>query len=239
MKYLLSIDGGGIRGLIPLYFLLYLEQDLLKKTGKGILDTFDMYAGTSVGAIIVGSIVYTEYRTIQELIDNIYTVNNFKGIFTKYPNIFRTCMARPKYSGRFKSALLKKYLKNKRIVDTEKKVIIPVYSVLEQNTKFYKSYYVSDKESYNKNNSSLLLSDIIDASSAAPVYFPSVEYDSDHSGDEKEGFRRVKRVGIDGAVFSNNPSDCLYADKTLPRRGYLYSIYRNRFEGENSFENRY
>jgi patatin-like phospholipase/acyl hydrolase len=184
MKYLLSIDGGGIRGLVPLYFLLHLEKDLIKKTGKGIFDTFDMYAGTSVGAIIIGSIVYTEFKSIQDLIDTMYTKENFKKLFTKYPNIMRTCMMRPKYSGRFKTKLLRQYLKDTTIVNTEKKVIIPVYSVLEQKTKFYKSYYVSDKDKYNKDNSQLLLSSIIDASSAAPVYFPSTEYYSDHEEDD-------------------------------------------------------
>ena len=45
---ILSIDGGGIRGIIPLKILQLLEMDIQKST----LDTFDMYAGTNTGAII-------------------------------------------------------------------------------------------------------------------------------------------------------------------------------------------
>src|SRR6478736_2379389 len=113
MKYLLSVDGGGIRGLIPLYFLLYLEEDLLKKTGKTIFETFDMFAGTSVGSIIIGSIVYTDFKSMKDLIDTLYTTENFKGIFTKYGSPLRHFQLRPKYSGKFKSKLLKKYLADK------------------------------------------------------------------------------------------------------------------------------
>eukprot|EP00160_Parvularia_atlantis_P016592 Unigene5339_Nuclearia_a/m.16374 Unigene5339_Nuclearia_a/g.16374 ORF Unigene5339_Nuclearia_a/g.16374 Unigene5339_Nuclearia_a/m.16374 type:complete len:184 (-) Unigene5339_Nuclearia_a:1020-1571(-) len=48
----LSIDGGGVRGLMPLYFLAMLEE----RTGKSCTDLFDMFAGTSVGGLIVMSL---------------------------------------------------------------------------------------------------------------------------------------------------------------------------------------
>ena len=224
-KYLLSIDGGGIRGIIPLYFLLCLEKDLLIKHNKTVYETFDMYAGTSVGSIVIGSIVYTNFGSVQKLIDNLYTTENLKGIFSPYPNILRHVMLRPLYSGSFKTNLIKKYLKDTKITDTEKKVLIPVYSVSEQKAKFYKSYTINaegdvkddNSENYNINNKKLLLSSVVDASSAAPIYFPSVEYDSDTEDIEidtkkQKKQKKVIRVGIDGAVFSNNPSDCLYAD---------------------------
>ena len=46
--FILSIDGGGIKGLIPLYFLRELEIRLNRK----VYDLFDMFAGTSIGGII-------------------------------------------------------------------------------------------------------------------------------------------------------------------------------------------
>lgn len=44
----LSIDGGGIKGLIPLFFCDTLE----KISGKKIYDLFDFFTGTSIGGII-------------------------------------------------------------------------------------------------------------------------------------------------------------------------------------------
>ena len=48
MKKILSIDGGGIRGIIPALVLAEIE----KKTGKPIAKSFDLIAGTSTGGIL-------------------------------------------------------------------------------------------------------------------------------------------------------------------------------------------
>ena len=46
-KKVLSFDGGGVRAIIGLYFLKRLEQE----TSKSIFDSFDLFIGTSAGAI--------------------------------------------------------------------------------------------------------------------------------------------------------------------------------------------
>jgi len=51
-KFLLSIDGGGIRGIIPALALLKLEQ----LTGKPARETFSFVAGTSTGALLAAAI---------------------------------------------------------------------------------------------------------------------------------------------------------------------------------------
>jgi uncharacterized protein len=48
MKWILSIDGGGIRGIIPACTLVALEQQM----GKPARECFDFLAGTSTGALI-------------------------------------------------------------------------------------------------------------------------------------------------------------------------------------------
>ena len=48
MKWILSIDGGGIRGIIPATTLVALE----KQIGKPAREVFDFLAGTSTGALI-------------------------------------------------------------------------------------------------------------------------------------------------------------------------------------------
>jgi patatin-like phospholipase/acyl hydrolase len=55
MKRILSLDGGGIRGVFSLELLLRMQQLLRKEYGKDDLvlaDHFDFFAGTSTGAII-------------------------------------------------------------------------------------------------------------------------------------------------------------------------------------------
>jgi patatin-like phospholipase/acyl hydrolase len=51
MHRILSIDGGGIRGIIPATVLVALERQL----GKPIRDCFDFLAGTSTGALIAAA----------------------------------------------------------------------------------------------------------------------------------------------------------------------------------------
>jgi patatin-like phospholipase/acyl hydrolase len=55
MTRILSIDGGGIRGIIPGQILVILEEKLKAKTGNEnarIADYFDLIAGTSTGGIL-------------------------------------------------------------------------------------------------------------------------------------------------------------------------------------------
>ena len=54
---ILSLDGGGIRGLIQIEVLSELER----LTGRRIRDLFDCIIGTSTGGIIALAIVYCEY----------------------------------------------------------------------------------------------------------------------------------------------------------------------------------
>jgi len=51
-KHLLSIDGGGIRGIIPATALLKLEET----TGRPLRETFSFVAGTSTGALLSAAI---------------------------------------------------------------------------------------------------------------------------------------------------------------------------------------
>jgi uncharacterized protein len=45
---ILSIDGGGIRGIIPAMVL----ADIERRTGRRIAELFDLIAGTSTGGVL-------------------------------------------------------------------------------------------------------------------------------------------------------------------------------------------
>jgi patatin-like phospholipase/acyl hydrolase len=55
---ILSIDGGGVRGLIPATILAELEAKLQRLDGpeRRLADYFDVIAGTSTGGLITGLI---------------------------------------------------------------------------------------------------------------------------------------------------------------------------------------
>ncbi|HKY54539.1 MAG TPA: patatin-like phospholipase family protein, partial [Anaerolineales bacterium] len=76
-RYLLSIDSGGIRGIIPTVALIKLENI----TGKLTRDIFSFVAGTSTGALIAAAIAAGIPAT--RILD-IYTKRTPE-IFTQYP----------------------------------------------------------------------------------------------------------------------------------------------------------
>jgi hypothetical protein len=54
-KRILTLDGGGVRGIVSIAFLKEMESQLRKRTGKSTLvlaEVFDMIAGTSVGSML-------------------------------------------------------------------------------------------------------------------------------------------------------------------------------------------
>jgi uncharacterized protein len=59
MKRILSLDGGGIRGIFSLEILLHIQQllrDQFKDPERVLADHFDFFAGTSTGAIIAAAL---------------------------------------------------------------------------------------------------------------------------------------------------------------------------------------
>lgn len=53
MKKILSIDGGGIRGVIPAVLIDHIESHI----GKPVSELFDMVSGTSTGGILAMGLV--------------------------------------------------------------------------------------------------------------------------------------------------------------------------------------
>ena len=90
---ILSIDGGGIRGIIPGQVLVALERKIIEKTGNSearISDYFDMIAGTSTGGILTCAYLCPDEGnpdrskfTAEEVV-NLY-LNKGKVIFKKHP----------------------------------------------------------------------------------------------------------------------------------------------------------
>jgi patatin-like phospholipase/acyl hydrolase len=96
MKYLLNIDGGGIRVYFPLLILNYIE----KKTGKKIIDLFDIFCGVSASSIILSGLlmnystdeVIKIFKEISKKIFNKSYIYSLKSLFgltdSKYPETY-------------------------------------------------------------------------------------------------------------------------------------------------------
>ena len=93
----LSIDGGGIRGLIPALVLTEVEQ----RSGKRVFELFDLIAGTSTGGILACALCAPDPLPAEQLV----------GLYEEEgPKIFKRSSARssaaPSYfSSRSPSAL--------------------------------------------------------------------------------------------------------------------------------------
>lgn len=57
VRVVISIDGGGIRGLLPIRILEFLEESLKNRGGRSLFERVDLVAGTSTGAIISAALI--------------------------------------------------------------------------------------------------------------------------------------------------------------------------------------
>lgn len=192
---ILSVTGGGIRGIIASRFLEHLESYIReKKIQFSLYDIFDVYAGTSTGALIVSAIAYRKLSA-SYITNELYSYENANKMMkqTWVDKIFGLFQNRPKYDGIGKKEIINQFCQDISLRNTDKLVFIPVYNITQRKPEILKS---CELENYK-------LSTILDATTAAPSYFPSVEL-------------RKNEWGVDGSMFANNP--CLNAYLEILKR---------------------
>ncbi len=184
VKLILSVDGGGIRGAAAAEFLKQLES----KMDKPIHETFDMFVGTSTGGIIAAAIGVLQMNA--DSLSGLYGYENANTIMNKsyWDRRLGLAQNQPKYDGKGKRSVLKKYFGDKTLNSAKKPTLVVAYDLEARRSAVLKSTA--------KEKMSAL--DAVDASSAAPLYFPTVKVN--------------KRWMIDGGVIANNPTMCAYAE---------------------------
>lgn len=204
---ILSIDGGGIRGILPGVILAYLEEQLQEKTNNPearLSDYFDLLAGTSTGGILTCMYVTPNESgrpkfTAQEAVD-LYFKNGEK-IFSipfgrRIVNWFGLFEA--KYPVKNIEKILSGYLKDTKLSEALKPCLITSYEIFQRKTIFF------NKIDTQKNDTrDFRLRDIARSTSAAPTYFKPAEIHSTYGN---------PLYLIDGGMFANNPSMCAYAE---------------------------
>ena len=205
---ILSIDGGGIRGLIPAQVLTVLEAKLQKASGKAdarIADFFDLVAGTSTGGILTCIYLCPEVRTARprykasDAVD-LYFRNGAKIFDLPLWQRIKSAdgYGEELYPATGLEALLKDRLHDLKLSDLLKPCLIPAYDIENRAAFFFNQY---DARKYNHRD--FLLRDVARATSAAPTYFECAQIDS---------LTGVTYSLIDGGMFANNPALCAYAE---------------------------
>lgn len=206
-KLVLSLDGGGVKGVMVARFLEHLEDAIAghpyrsKQVDKRrhLAREFDMIAGTSAGALIAGALAYTN-RSAHDLVYEVYSHENAEKMMPhRWRRIFGMLGPGPIYDGKGKKSVINECVDPHLLMSSSKDihVLITGYDLETLRPVFFKSYDPSMDMS---------VATACDVSSAAPVYYPGVK-----ASFSKTAYRSPM-VGIDGGVFANDPSDCAYAD---------------------------
>ncbi|XP_035544069.1 patatin-like protein 2 [Juglans regia] len=204
----LSIDGGGIRGVIPGTILSFLESELQKLDGEDarIADYFDVIAGTSTGGLVTAMLTSPNEKNrplfaAKDVKD--FYLNQCPKIFPQnscpwFPHITKImkALSGPKYDGKYLHSLVKEKLGSTRLHQTLTNIVIPTFDIKRLQPTVFSSYEVKRNPS-----SDALLSDICIATSAAPTYLPA------HYFQTKDPAGKVRDFNlVDGGVAANNPA---------------------------------
>ncbi|KAL8031774.1 hypothetical protein ABFS82_13G048700 [Erythranthe guttata] len=207
----LSIDGGGVRGLIPAVILAFLESELQKLDGKDarLADYFDIIAGTETGSVTTAMLTAPKRnnrplfaaKDIKE-----FYMEHFPNIFSKRNNFLSRAAKSvklffgPKYDGKYLHSLLKEKFGDTKLNDTLTNVVIPTFDTqpLRRNLTVFSNY----RQVMNNPNSDASLVDICMGSLATPSYLPSHYFETNNSNGECTPFN------LTGGVV---PSDLMVA----------------------------
>jgi patatin-like phospholipase/acyl hydrolase len=183
-KIVLSLDGGGSHMLIQLSVLACLEED----TGTSTYDFFDMIAGSSSGGLIT-CLILGRSMSAREIIQMVLQEKLLEKMMTEHwiNRLLNRLQIRPKYKGISKSLVLQNELGNLRLSSLSKRIFVPCFNLDQDRLEIFT----------HKSQPDFLLSEIADACTAAPSYYPPVQME--------DGNWR-----IDGGVGMNNPGLSAY-----------------------------
>ena len=159
-RRILACDGGGIRGIITLHCLKALED----RVGP-LVRYFDMFAGTSTGAMIAGALAAG--TPVAELIDT-YTRRR-REIYTRSPLWFLWPLA-TKYRKGPMHRFLRETFEEHRLAGLPADLLITAVDTVRSEITYFSSFKLLDGERYGAYRE-VRLRDAIEASASAPTYF--------------------------------------------------------------------
>jgi patatin-like phospholipase/acyl hydrolase len=193
----LSIDGGGIRGLIPALVLAEVER----RAERPVFELFDLLAGTSTGGILVCGLSGPDPLAASRLVE-LYEEEGPE-IFDR--SIFQRIRSADglldeKYDSAALDRTLGRFLEDKRLSETRPDLLVPTYDTARPGPYFFKT-----RTARGTAEEDFPLSVVARATSAAPTYFEPSAVDG--------------RALVDGGIFAVNPAMSAYAEAVRFGRG--------------------
>ena len=186
---ILSLDGGGVRGIYSACLLNLIEE----KIGISIFDAFDLVVGTSAGSIVAASVAINgEMRQLAERYESC-----MQTVFKSKP--YRYGLFGSKYKIADLEKELKAWFQETKLGEVKKPLIINATNVSTGRVHVFKSAYQHMRRNgdYIRDGEIPLYKAVL-ASCAAPAYFDPVCVSDD--------------LICDGGLWANNPSMVGYVD---------------------------
>jgi patatin-like phospholipase/acyl hydrolase len=206
---ILSIDGGGIRGIIPAQILTVLERKLQERSGHDtarLADYFDLIAGTSIGGIQTCAYLTPDPEnsdrpryTAEEVLNLFFERGGEifdRSLFDRFTSA--DGLIDEKYPADGLEEALQDYFGDLTLDQLLRPCLVTAFDVRRYSVHFFNQYRAKQQKSDN-----FYVRDVARATSAAPTYFESAKIDS------------LTGVGyplIDGGVFANNPTMGAYSE---------------------------
>ena len=181
IRVIVSIDGGGIRGLIPLTILDYFDKEGRKnKTSTNVLNQIDFAAGTSTGAIISAGLIAKKNNK------HLFTPEHILKIYAEFgPLLFNTSIAdSPKGENKL-TTILERNFQHLSLNDLSTHFAFVSYDTISQ-TPFVFGRNLSQLKDVS-------LGKALSACGAVPKYFPPVKL--------------YGKELVDGIKTAKNPSE--------------------------------
>jgi patatin-like phospholipase/acyl hydrolase len=196
MKRILSIDGGGIRGIIPAVVLAHLEN----LARKPISELFDLVVGTSTGGILACALtragalrrpLYSAHDLVDLYRERGHDVFN-GSVWQRISTLGGVLDEMYDHEGL--EGVLHHYLGDSLLCDALAPTMVTAYDIERRQTVFFKSW----RDRFER----ITCVQACRATSAAPTYFEPALVDLDNA----------ERALIDGGVFINSPAVSAYAE---------------------------
>jgi patatin-like phospholipase/acyl hydrolase len=206
---ILSIDGGGIRGIIPGVILMQIEKTIQIRTGDPsakIADYFDFFAGTSTGGILVGIYLCPDPENPSRAR---FTAEQAVELYLRRgPVIFNSSawkrftsmggLNEEMYSEEMLEKYLTAYFRDIKLSELVKPCLITAYEIEKRY-----SFFFSRDDARDSSEKNFYIRDVARATSAAPIYFKASQISS-MSGNLYSF--------VDGGLIANNPALCGLTD---------------------------